>query len=341
MKKLMMLILGFSFFAIGCGGSSDVQVRVSLPAAFVDQGIVDRIVVRVTAPDITTPIIAVLPSSSFPVTVTDSVTMNVTVPIGSARLFEVFAPLVGAGPSMMAGKVTTDVSLPGAGLTFSVPVIQMQFVNFAEDALSDVLSAAINQPNITSFKIFHVSVADPICATGTVELVVDFTDTFIAPASVETHRTIIEFDTDANPVTGTTTSRIETFQSRATTRLPNAFISGTDFAIMITNGVGGTAVGALDLTGTIAPEIAITTILPTVHFDTTNKTFTVCVPDSVFSPGGLDPDGKGLVNVLSGLDLSSTGLTSGTSFQGNDILYQSDAVRYDVNLDLATIPGGP
>ena len=346
MKKIIFILCGF-YFLTGCGGSSDVEVSISFPAAFVVQATVDRIVLRVTATDptdtsIPIPIVAVLNSTSFPTTAVDTVTMSATVPVGTGRLFEIFAPLRNSGNAMMAGRRLVDVTTSTSG-RFTVPAINMGFVNFAEDARGsgDVRSTLTTQPDLVSFKVFTTTVSSSGCPSNSVVFVVDFDDAFVFFGSVESHRIVIELDTDDNDTTGSLLTLTESFHSTANADglpLTNAFTRGSEIAFMVINTINGPVVHVLDVrTGSLIPISGVTA---SANFDPTQAIMNVCVDTTNFATL-IDADGVGRLNVLSGIDFSSSSFAPSTTFLGNDVLYRADAIRYDFGLNLGVIPVGP
>ena len=344
MKKFIFFIL-FGFL-VGCGGSQDVDVQIELPAAFVAQGSVSHITIQVTAADITTPITTTI-NPPF-ITSVDGNTVNstLTIPIGSARNIGVYAPLIGSGPAMMVGHVVTSI----AETTTAIPSIPMNFINFARDATGagDLRPPASGPPaaDIVSFKIAALTTADLICGADTVEMTVDFLEPYTVPPSVDSQRIVIELDVDDSRITGAPAGQsfIERTLAplgttvRTTNGLTNALMTdGTEYLISIVNRTLPSAslfsISSTD--GSLTPVTA--TILS--FYDQTPATLTLCIAAADFRT--IDPDGSGVLNVLSGIDPFSTGPTPSTTYGGNDILYRSGVVHYDLNLDLNTIPGGP
>lgn len=338
MKKIIFLVL--LVWCAGCGGSQDVDIHISLPASFVAQASVSHITLQVTAADINTPITTTI-NPPF-ITSTDGNTVNatLTIPIGSARTIGVYAPLTGAGPAMMVGHTVTNIT----ETTTSLPAIPMSFVNFAQDATGagDLRAPTSGPPaaDIVSFKIFPMTAGDVICPANTVEMVIDFLEPYTVPQSVESQRVVIEFDVDNSRITGAPAGQsfIERTLAplgttiRAANGLTNELMTdGTEYVISIVNRTlpFATLLSVNSTDGSLTP---VTTVNLISAYDQTLVTLTVCMLATDFR--SIDPDGTGVLNVLSGIDV-------GTSYGGNDILYRAGVVNYDLNLDLNTIPGGP
>lgn len=346
MKKSFIL-LGMLGLLAGCGGSQDVDVQIELPAAFVSQGSVSHITIQVTATDITTPITTTLTPPFTTSLDGNTVNFTLTLPIGTGRNINIYAPLTGTGPAMMTGHVSTAITES----TTSIPAIPMNFINFAIDATGtgDLRPPSSGPPaaDLVSFKIMPLTVADAICGANSVEMVIDFQEPYTVPPSIDSQRVVVEFDVDENRLTGSPSGQsfIERTLSplggtvRSANGLTNALMTdGTEYLISIVNrtlpSAGLFSVSSVDGSLTFLSNASIVSA-----YDQTLVTLTVCIDAADFRT--IDPDGVGVLNVLSGIDPTSTGPTPGTSYNGNDILYRSGVVHYDLNLDLSTIPGGP
>ncbi|QQR79268.1 MAG: hypothetical protein IPJ69_07715 [Deltaproteobacteria bacterium] len=342
MKKNIFVFLCLTILHFGCGSASGpVSVRVSLPAAFVAQDSIDRIVMRISGPDLPNYIQQVLrpPFAS-------DVTFDVTVPFGANRTFEVFAPFTGTDNRLLYGRQNFSVLDTDTGV-LNLPILPMNFTNFAEDSTgsTDVVDTSISEPDITSFRIYRIDpIVDAYCS-GSVTAELHFNSDFVAPAStsLSSLKTLIEFDTDDNPDTGSAVSRIELARGV----LSNNFTRGTDLLWVSNNHAPAPPSFAVtdlpviryfdtasvyDVSGDT--DVPLPSINPSTIFNASTSTLLVCIPSFAFA--ALDNDGIGRVNVLSGIDSGGDAIVP---FSGNDILYRSGYIRYDLNLDATTIPG--
>ncbi len=341
MKKIFFTILAMSVVA-ACGGGQpqgQADVRIAVPAAFVSQDSIDRIVLRVSGPDLPNYIQQVI-RPPF----TDSSAFDVTFPFGKTRIFEVFAPFRGTDNRMLYGRQVYPVleeDVASADV-LNLPTFPLNFTNFAEDAtVTDVVSTDISQPDIQSFHVYRVAPGIDALCSGAVVFEVGYNPAFVSPTatSINSLRTLVELDTDDNPDTGSATSRIEQFSGA----LDNAFTQGTDLLLLSYTRTSvafstdflprPTAIGEVfDVSG--ATDINRPEINPFVTYNPRTTTLYVCIPSDSFDV--IDPDGVGRVNVLSGID---RGPDVVDPFTGNDILFRSGYIRYDLNLDTSTIPG--
>lgn len=345
MALLSMIAMVTMVTMTACGGvafEEQADVRIAVPAAFVSQDSVDRIVLRISGPDLENNIEQIL-RPPF----TENASFDVRVPFGKTRIFEVFAPFAGGDNRMLYGRQVYSVLKEDVASAdvFNLPTFPMTFTNFAQDAsgASDVVSSSFTQPDITSFHMYRAPAgADIICA-GSVVMEVGFNQEFVAPTalSFQSLTTFIELDTDDNPTTGSSRTRIDAAKGT----LNNVFTQGTDLLIVSQNRTPALAfsdnilsqrfpsvVSLYDISG--ETDINISSINPWTTYNSTTHTLYVCLPNESFNV--LDPDGIGRLNILSGID---GGVDRVEPFTGNDILYRSGYIRYDLNIDLTTIPG--
>jgi hypothetical protein len=343
MKKAFLLFIIF-ISSFGCGGGVEsVDVRISLPAAFVAQDSIDRIVVRIDGEPIKDPVVQVIrpPFGA-------SISFDITLPVGNGYSVEAFAPFVGGDNRLLYGQQFFSVpkSPELETTTFNLPLLPMNFTNFAEDAngAGDVVDTSLSQPDIASFHIYRSAEAEPLCPSSVV-MEVRFGAGFVPPSDSgnASLKTLIEFDTDANSDTGSAVSRIESARGS----LSNMFARGTEALVVSTNrsrrlgisdGIQNSPrffdfAGVYDVSG--IEDIVNPSINPTTVLQPQTNILFVCIPSTSFD-SLIDGDGVGRVNVLSGIETSGD---VATPFSGNDILFRSGSVRYDLNLNADDIPG--
>lgn len=312
---------------IGCtgveGDADEVPVTVELPAAFAAQPDVAKIVLRVTAPDIATPITVELtpPIPSSPA-------FSISVPPGTGRLFEVIASLTTDSRIGFFGRTTSDIFD-----TATTVSIAMNFVDFAEDATAtDVLRDSTIEPDIASVKIFRGAC---LMFTDAVGITVDFRDDY--SNTVDPLRTIIEFDTDGDALTGATKTKIERARFRpppSTESVPSNFVSGGEKYLQVD--ISPPALVSVGFTTSDSDgPVDISTTQAVRQFTTGTQILDVCLEVSFFQTQietTVDPNpGKGAFNVLTGV------VDSAGSFQANDIAFQGGVLLYDLSFDTSSL----
>lgn len=332
MKNFLPVIFLLTGF-VGClgveeGEVDEVPVTVELPAAFVAQSQIGKIVLTIRAADIPTPITAELtqPIPSTPA-------FSVSVPPGSGREFEVIVTITSDPKSGFQGKVVTDISTAGG----TVP-IDMEFVNFTDDLIRtedstdtvDSSSSSIN-PDINFVKIVQGSCTK---ITDAIIFVIDLEDNFF-PSTVEELRAFIEFDVDVNSSTGSNPTKIEREKG---SKLTSNFLSGSEvyLSARITPGFGTAAqVGLFNAVtdANLDPSIPGDATPPFggTYSGTTDNVFSICVYRRVFDTF-IDADNKGAFNILIGMFDTGLGI-----FRPNDIAYRSGLIFYDLSFDTSSL----
>ena len=312
-------------FPLGCGELAFVTVE--LPAAFVAQSAIGKILLSIHAPDIATPITAELmpPIPSTPA-------FSVSVPPGSAREFEVFVTIAADPKSGFVGRTVADISTSGG----TVPV-NMEFMNFTDDLIRtedsfDVADSASNaNPDID-----FVKVAQGSCGTITDAIIflIDLEDNFF-PDTSEKLNAFIEFDVDADPLTGSNPTKIEREKGAA---LTNSFQTGSEVYLLaeIDPVLGASAqVGLFDANTDVNLDPSIpgdlTPPFGGVYSGSTDNVLSVCVYRRVFN-AFIDTDNRGAFNILAGMFSFIT-----SSFRPNDIAYRSGVILYDFDFDTSSL----
>lgn len=328
MKKLFLLLLLFS--VTSCGGNysssnsenpeTPITVHLDLPALV--QTAANRIGLRISASDIATPLTSVV-SSPIP----DSVSFSRTVPIGTSRLFEIFAPVTTVGAHAgFFGKTTQDITAS----TTSIPVT-MNFMNYGIDATGsgDVVSTATNRPDIQEVQIFRSSTATLGCSANSVIITVTFTSTFTEPlSSVDSLLTFIEFDLDNNASTGSTAAQgtkisreITASSSSTNSALAVTFTQGANFYLQL-HGPSGTGTTVSITAFRSGDDTTFSGITSTASYSSSAKRLVVCTNETIFHD--LDTDDTGSLNVLTGINSSNP----------NDVAYRSGTIAYQIGLNL-------
>ncbi len=303
-----------------CQGNEKAMVTVEVPAGFAAENLVERIVLQVTAPDMTPITDTLLPPF------TSNRTFNLQVPVGTERFFTVTAILSTTPTAGFIGSAISDID---KGL-HTIPVT-MNFVNFAEDLPDDGLNGnPIDHPELMDVA-FERDNIDALCSQEDavfidMRLDSNFNNFPIGP------RFIIEFDHDADATTGSQSSFIEQTIAKAGVNLPTAFSQGTERFILIdADNRSPNGIARLEL-HEIFEDNSITLLLigpqrPLFEagYDSTLQILTLCIAESLFNElkAGIDDDGLGLFNVLTG-HLNGTG-----QFLPNDMAYTNGAIIYD------------
>ncbi len=306
--------------------SSEITVHMDLPAAFVSEGLVSRILLRVTAPDIATPITVQATPPFSP-----STPFSITVPIGTGRLFEVFAFMTSLdNHSAFYGKTSSSVT----SASLSLP-ISMNYLNRAQDAAGagDVVFPSSHQsPDIDVVAIFRTTSPPSGCPADSVVTVINLTSTYVRPTSTaESLVTIIEFDTDNDATSGSITTHIQSVLTSTGSSLTTTFTHGSEMLFTIDGPSGGTGdVSTIHVSVTSPATGATLTGFTTSNasYNDTLKRLTICVSSSAFL--AQDPDGVGRFNVLTGDSVST--------LVPNDIAYQNGTILYDLNFDSSSFP---
>jgi hypothetical protein len=332
MKNFLPVIILLAGF-LGCLGTEEeevdeVPVTVELPAAFVSQSQIGKIVLTVRAADIPTPITAEL---TQPIPATPA--FSVSIPPGSGREFEVIVTISSDSKSGFKGRVVTDVSTSGG----TVP-IDLRFVNFADDLIStedpfDVLNSTTQYPDIDFVLLRQGSCTlSGITFPDAAILLVDFEDRFSLPSFVDSMEAYLEFDTDGNPATPSGgTTKI----SRIRGGVAANFSTGAENYVQIT----------LFKPGGPTPTIRLFNSLDDSVIDVLSSSnsgaklteppdqvgLTLCIDRNVFNTSiDKDGDGKGTFNLL-------VGRIEAGAFSPNDIAYRSGVILYDFGFDTSSL----
>ncbi len=304
-----LLILSSLFVIAGCD-ETETLVTVELPASLAtDFPIIDKIVLKVSAPDMATLTESLVPPFD------PSPTFSLNVPIGNDRLFEMTASTT-LGPRFgFYGQAMRDITDAP-----TVVPIEMDFMNFADDAIDDTQFPGDRSfPDMTRAKIFFEKCPlTPDALIVEIEMLWD-----LGPDSL----TIVEFDADGNPFTGAAPSKIEKEKGGVT----NNFSMGTNFyyEIMSKGGVFSGLVRDSSSDITLFPLLEVNASSLPVPGPDPVSLLQICMARADFTT--LDPNLEGIFNILvKGKDASG-------GLQANDIAYEGGEIVYDLSFD-TTVP---
>lgn len=327
MNKIAVLCCLLScLFPSGCG--EPALVTVELPAAFVAQSQIGKIVLTIRAADIPTPITVEL---TQPIPLTPA--FSVSVPPGTAREFEVIVTITADPKSGFMGKTVADISTSGG----TVP-IDVSFVNFADDLISsedsfDVLNSTTEFPDI-DFVTFRQGICDlpSFSLPDAAIFLVDFEDQFSLPSFVDSMEAYLEFDSDNDPATPSGgTTKISRIRDGVAANFSTGAENYVKAVIFKPGGPSPTIQLFNSLDDSFVDVLSPSNSGATLTEPPAQVVLTLCIDRNVFNTFiEKDGDGKGAFNLLVGKIVIGV-------FSPNDIAYRGGTILYDLSFDTSSL----